>query len=188
MRILSVNRAAVAVVGVGGEAVPTAIGKRPVEGRVRVGPLGLEGDEQADVERHGGRGKALYAYPREHYRFWRTVRAQARVAGWDDPLADGSLGENLTIDGMTEDAMWIGDRLVLPDCVLAFSAPRFPCEKLNATLGFPHAAKLMLQSGYCGGYLAVIEGGSIAAGDPVVVEPGRREVNLRELFRSRVGA
>src|SRR5689334_22663272 len=129
MRILSVNLAPIRLLEVDGEAVPTGIRKRPVDGRVPLGPLGLEGDEQADRERHGGRGKALYAYPQEHYRFWQTVRAQARVAGCDDALAAGALGENLTIDGMTEDRMWIGDRLVLPDCVLAFSAPRFPSAK-----------------------------------------------------------
>ena len=68
----------------GGRSVPSAIGKSPVPGPVGAGPLGLDGDEQADLTVHGGIAKAVYAYPFEHYAFWQTVRAQAGVAGWGD--------------------------------------------------------------------------------------------------------
>jgi len=165
----------------------TAIDKNAVDGPVAVRPLGLEGDEQADLTLHGGLSKAVYAYPIEHHAFWRTVRAQARVSPWATPLRPGSLGENLTLEGLTEDRLWIGDRLCLPGCVLVVSEPRRPCHKLNAALGFDHAAKLMIESGYCGFYLAVLEGGTLQAGDPIELRPGPREVNLRELFRARTG-
>jgi hypothetical protein len=112
---------------------------RPAPGRVAVGPLGLEGDEQADLSVHGGLSKALYAYPAAHYPFWQTVRAQARVALWDEALPPGAMGENLTIEGLDEARLWIGDRLVLPDCVLAVSEPRLPCAKFGAALGFLQA-------------------------------------------------
>ena len=171
-----------------GRRVMTAIGKRPVDGPVAVHRLGLEGDEQADLTVHGGIGKAVYAYPHEHYAFWQTVRAQARVSLWDEPLPPGALGENLTVEGLVEDRLWIGDRLRLPNCVLAVSEPRFPCFKFNAAMGFAQAAKLMTQSGYCGAYLAVIEPGSVAAGDAIELLPGPREVNLRELFRASMGS
>jgi MOSC domain-containing protein YiiM len=148
--------------------------------------LGVEGGRTRDIV--VADRETLYAYPREHYRFWQTVRAQARVAHWDDALDDGALGERLTLEGLTEDRLWVGDRLRLPGCVLAVSAPHLPCDRTNAALGFPHAARLMVQSGYCGACLVVVEGGRIAAGDAIVVEPGPRDVNLRELFRARVGA
>jgi MOSC domain-containing protein YiiM len=199
----------------GGEL--SAIGKRPVEGAVAVHLLGLDGDEQADLTVHGGPSKAVYAYPQEHYGFWRTVRAQAGVGGWDDALPPGAMGENLTVEGLSEERLWIGDRLFIggaapddanghgvdgdgggPDevaspgapatgCVLAVSEPRQPCHKFNAVMGFAQAGKLMAQSGYCGAYLAVLRPGTVRAGDPIVLVPGPREVNLRELFKAKMG-
>jgi MOSC domain-containing protein YiiM len=185
MRILSVNVARARTIPIDGRAVATAIGKRPVDGPVEVHALGLAGDEQADPTVHGGLAKAIYAYPSVHLRFWQTVRAQAGVAAWDAPVPPGLVGENLTVEGLDEARLWIGDRLRLPGCVLAVSEPRYPCFKFNAAMGFPQAARLMLQSGYCGAYLGVVEPGRLCAGDPVVLEPGPREINLRELFRAR---
>lgn len=187
MKVLSVNVANARPLPIDGRTVMSAIDKRAVEGAVAVRLLGLEGDEQADPTVHGGVSKALYAYPAMHYAFWRTVRAQARVAAWDAVLPPGSMGENLTIDGLDEDRLWIGDRLVAPHCVLAVSEPRFPCFKFDAVMGFAHASRLMAQSGYCGSYLGVIEPGRIQAGDVLRLEPGPREVNLRELFKARRG-
>ncbi len=140
---------------------------------------------------HGGLAKAVYAYPQEHYAFWQTVRAQAGVAPWDEPLPPGSLGENLLLHGLLEDQLWIGDRLRIGDpasgagCVLAVSEPRRPCFKFDAAMGFAQASRLMIQSGWCGAYLAVLEAGAVQAGDAVELVPGPREVNLRELFRKR---
>ena len=186
MKILSVNTGRAVAAQINGRRVMTAMAKRAQPGAVEVGPLGLSGDEQADLSVHGGRSKAVYAYSSGHYGFWQTVRAQARVSLWDEPLPWGALGENLTVDGLDESLLWVGDRLVLPGCVLAVSEPRMPCSKFGAAMGFAQAGKLMGQSGYCGAYLAVIEPGSVQAGDAVQLEPGPREVNLRELFRSRV--
>lgn len=185
MRVLQVNCAPARDTLIQGRHVLTAIAKRPVSGAVAVKALGLEGDEQADLSVHGGISKAVYAYPQEHFAFWQTVRAQARVSLWDEAIAPGLFGENLTLQGLLEDQLWIGDRLQLPGCVLAVSEPRFPCFKFNAAMGFQHAAKLMVQSGFCGSYLAVLEPGTVAAGDAIRLVPGPREVNLRELFRAR---
>jgi MOSC domain-containing protein YiiM len=187
MRVLSLNLGAVQTVRINGRGVRTAIGKAPVTGPFAVGLLGLAGDEQADPSMHGGLSKAVYLYPVEHHAFWRTVRAQAGVAAWAAPIAPGLFGENLSVEGdLTEDRLWIGDQLHFPDAVLAVSEPRHPCFKFNAALGFPHAARLMLESGFCGAYLGVVVPGTLRAGDPIRLEPGPRAVNLRELFKARV--
>ena len=186
MKIISVNIARVATRLIDGQAVPTAIGKTAVQGRVAVGTLGLTGDEQADLSVHGGQSKAIYAYPLAHYPFWQGVRAQAGVAAVDAVLPPGFMGENLTVDGLSEAQLWIGDRLRLPGCVLTVSEPRLPCFKFNAVMGFKQASKLMAQSGYSGSYLAVLEPGQLQAGDEMELLPGPRQVNLRELFMARM--
>ena len=184
-RLLSLNVARASAVQINGRRVMTAIAKRAVDGSRAVLPLGIEGDEQADLSVHGGPSKAVYAYPSEHYAFWKTVRAQAGVSLWDEALPPGALGENLTLAGVQENAVWIGDLLRFPGCVLAVSEPRSPCFKFNAAMGFKHAAKLMAQSGWCGWYLAVRESGTIAAGESFEIVPGPREVGIAELFRAR---
>jgi MOSC domain-containing protein YiiM len=188
MRVLSLNVGRAQTVTLDGRAVLTAIGKQPVGTRLALHSLGLEGDEQADPSVHGGLSKAVYAYPAEHLAFWQTVRAQAGVAAWDTVVPPGLPGENLTLEGLVEDQLWIGDRLRLPDAVLAVSEPRFPCFKFNAAMGFAQASRLMVQSGWCGAYLAVMQAGSIGAGDTIVLEPGPREVNVRALFKARMGS
>ena len=187
-RVTSLNLAAAVAVQIKGRSVMTAIGKRPVDGPRRVGPLGIEGDEQADPSVHGGLSKAVYAYPSEHYPFWQTVRAQVRTALWDDALPPGMLGENLTIEGLLEKDVCIGDLLRFPDCELAVSEPRFPCFKFNAVMGFEQASKLMFANGWCGFYLAVRTPGTITAGQSFDVIAGPREVGIVELFRSRAAA
>lgn len=184
MEVTSVNVGTARRINVGARTVMSAIGKRAVAGRVGVLPLGLVGDEQADLSVHGGLSKAVYAYPRQHFDFWRTVRAQAGVALWDAALEPGAVGENLTLTGLTEDRVWVGDVLRFPCCALAVSEPRQPCFKFIAAMGFAQAAKMMVQSGWCGFYLAVREPGSIEAGEAFVIEPGPREVRIDELFRA----
>lgn len=102
IKIISVNIARSEIRQIQGRTMATAIGKKPVSGPVAVRRLGLDGDEQADQTVHGGLSKAIYAYPLVHYAFWQMVRAQARVAGFDEALPHGSLGENLTLAGVDE--------------------------------------------------------------------------------------
>jgi MOSC domain-containing protein YiiM len=185
-RLLSLNLGVAVPVAIDGRKVMTAIAKQAIQGERNVLPLGIEGDEQADLSVHGGLSKAVYAYPSEHYPFWRTVRAQAQVALWDEVLPCGSLGENLTLEGVTESELWIGDVLRFPGCELAVSEPRFPCFKFNAAMGFKHAAKLMVESAWCGSYLAVRSAGTIAAGQTFTLVAGPRDVGIVELFRARM--
>ncbi len=189
-QLLSVNVAQANEVIIDGHRIMTAIDKRPVSTlqapeRITVAPLGLAGDEQVDLTVHGGLSKAVYAYPHEHYAFWQTVRAQAQVAGWDQPPPHGLMGENLTLTGLLEADAYIGDVLRFPDCTLAVSEPRQPCFKFEAKM-FRQASKLMVQSGYSGYYLSVRVPGSIAAGEHYVIEPGPREVSIRELFKVKM--
>jgi len=187
-QLLSINVGIAREVEIGGRAVLTAIGKRSVAGAVAVRPLGLAGDEQADLSVHGGLNKAVYAYPSEHYAFWQTVRAQARVSLWDEPLPPGSMGENLTLAGLLENQVWVGDVLRFPDCELAVSEPRFPCFKFNAAMGFKQALQMMQANAWCGYYLAVRVAGTLQAGQAFELVQGPREVGITELFRARVAA
>jgi MOSC domain-containing protein YiiM len=188
IRVESVNVGRAQPLVIDGRQVVSAYFKHAVDGPVAVRALGLAGDEQSDQSVHGGLGKAVYAYPLEHYAFWQVVRAQARVAAWDAPLPMGAMGENLGLRGLLEGDMWVGDFLRLPNCTLAISQPRRPCFKFVHAMGFAQAAKLMHQSGHCGAYLSVIDPGTIQAGDEATLLPGPREVNLRELFRAQRGA
>jgi len=186
--VTSLNVALARSVEIKGRKVMTAIGKRSVEGPLAVRALGLEGDEQADLSVHGGLSKAVYAYPSEHYPFWQTVRAQARAALWNDALPPGALGENLTLSGLLEKDVWIGDVLRFADCELAVSEPRLPCFKFNAAMGFDQAAKLMSANAWCGFYLAVRVAGTLRAGESFELIPGARDVGITELFRAHVAA
>jgi MOSC domain-containing protein YiiM len=189
-QVLSINVAQAEPIIIEGRRFMTAIGKQPVSTldkatRIEVKAMGVAGDEQADLTVHGGLSKAVYAYPFEHYPFWQTVRAQAKVQAWDAPLPHGLMGENLTLTGLLEGQAFIGDVLQFPDCALAISEPRQPCFKFAAKMGFNQAVKLMTQSGYCGFYLSVRRPGTIAAGERYELIPGPREVSITELFKTR---
>jgi MOSC domain-containing protein YiiM len=171
---------------IGGRAVLTAIRKSAVAGPVAVRALGLAGDEQADLSVHGGLEKAVYAYPSEHYGFWREQRLQAGVGGIDDELPFGGMGENLTLSGLLEADVWVGDVLEFADCALRVEQPREPCFKFNAAVGFNTAVKVMAQSGFCGFYLSVHTPGSLQAGESFVLHPGPRRVGIPERFNAKM--
>ena len=171
-----------------GRSVTSGILKRAVAGPRKVELLRIEGDAQADAAVHGGPAKAMYAYPSEHYPFWATLRAQFGVAAWGDSLPFGALGENLTLAGLLEIDVWVGDVLRFPDCALGVSGPRLPCYKLDAALGFEQASNAMAARAWCGFYLAVHEPGTISAGEPFELVPGPRAIGVTELFRARIGS
>jgi MOSC domain-containing protein YiiM len=171
---------------ISGRAVLTAIHKTARQGPVPVLALGLQGDEQADLSVHGGLEKAVYAYPVEHYDFWRAQRAQAGVADIDEALPFGAMGENLTLGGLLEADLWVGDLLVFPHCTLQVEQPREPCFKFNAAMGFSTAVKAMAQSGHCGFYLSVSQPGSVQAGEHFTLQPGPRRVSIPERFNARM--
>jgi MOSC domain-containing protein YiiM len=154
---------------------------------VEVKRLGLVGDEQVDLTVHGGLDKAVYMYPIEHYAWWHERRADAGVQGADLSLAFGALGENLTTTGLLEEDLWIGDRIAIGDVVLRVEAPRNPCFKLNAVMGYKRAVKHMLLSGRAGVYLSVIEAGYICAGASVRRIAGPRSESISSMLDWRRG-
>ncbi|MDD2808998.1 MOSC domain-containing protein [Rhodoferax sp.] len=169
-----------------GRSVLTAIHKQAVADPVPVLPLGLMGDEQADLSVHGGLDKAVYAYPSEHYPFWREARAKAGLGGIDDALPWGRMGENLSLAGVLETDVWVGDVLRFAHCALRVTQPREPCYKFNAAMGFGLAAKLMALQGCCGFYLAVDEPGTLQVGESFELIPGQRRLGVPESFNAKM--
>jgi len=186
LTLVGVQVAQARKVSISGRSILTAIHKTGVHGPVKVGSLGLDGDEQADLSVHGGLSKAVYAYPVEHYDFWRRARGEAGVTGIDFQLQPGALGENLTLSGVLEDDVWVGDVLQFAHCALRVTQPREPCFKFNAAMGFNMASKRMAQSGFCGFYLAVDGAGSVSAGETFTLLPGPRQLSIPESFRAKL--
>jgi MOSC domain-containing protein YiiM len=185
VRVLSVNTGIARPLRVGTRSFLSAIGKAPVSDAVSVGRLGLQGDEQADPSVHGGLDKAVYAYPVEHLPFWQKQRREAGVSLFDEALPPGFMGENLSIEGLLEHEVWIGDELHFPGCVLRVTAPREPCFKFNAVMGLNQAGKLMMEHLCSGFYLAVAQAGSLEAGQPFRLVPGRRGLRVSEAFAAK---
>ena len=164
--------------------VMSAIRKNPVSGHIKVGSLGLEGDEQADLSVHGGLAQAVYAYPSEHYVYWREQMSQA------DPtvtLEYGVMRENLTLSGLLEADAFVGDELHFQDCVLRITQPRQPCFKFNAVMKDKRAAKKMAQTGFSGFYLSVVKAGSIEVGESFKLVAGPRQTSISSLFKVSMG-
>ena len=160
MRVVSVNIGLPREIEWQGKLVTTAIFKEPVAGRVALRSLNLDGDRQADLSVHGGREKAVYAYPVEHYRPWRAELA-------DGALPYGAFGENLTTEGLREDAVHVGDRFRVGSAELVVTQPRLPCYKLAARFQRADIVKRFLASRRTGFYLAVAREGEVAAGDAI---------------------
>ena len=185
-QLLSLQTGRARRVAINGRSVLTAIHKQAVAGPLPILPLGLQGDEQADLSVHGGLAKAVYAYPSEHYPLWQAARHAAGLSDIDDSLPWGSMGENLTLSGLTESAVWVGDVLRFAHCTLRVTQPREPCYKFNAAMGFNTAAKTMVQTGCCGFYLAVQKPGSLQAGEAFELVPGPRQMGIVESFQRKM--
>lgn len=140
----------------------SAIGKQPVEGRIKVNRLGLEGDEQADLVNHGGAEKAVHHYPLEHYHYWRE-----RLGPLELLSGAGAFGENISTIGMIEDAVCIGDRFRMGTTLLEVSQGRQPCWKLDHRFGMKGVTAAVVSNGLAGWYYRVLEPGTIEAGDVV---------------------
>ena len=160
MRVLSVNVSQAKIVSYFGRAVASGIFKEPVDGRVMVRHLNLDGDRQIDTRVHGGLDKAVYAYPFEHYATWQEE------LGVDD-FEYGRFGENFTTEGLLEDAVCIGDRFRVGGALLEVSQPRVPCFKLGMTMGMKDFPKRFIDSQRSGFYMRVIEEGEVGEGDAI---------------------
>ena len=160
MKVLSVNVALPRLVAWKGQTFKTGIFKKPVAGAVMMRRLDLDGDRQADLSVHGGPYKAVYAYPSEHYAFWRKELPEMELP-W------GQFGENLTTEGMSEKDTHIGDVLRVGQATVQVTQPRVPCLKLAAKFQRDDILQRFVQSGRSGFYFSVIEEGLVAAGDAI---------------------
>lgn len=177
MHVVSVNVATPRPVEYRGRYVQTSIFKRPAAGPVLLRRLGFDGDCQADPRYHGGQNKAVYAYPSEHYPFWAAQLGRA-------DLAPGQFGENLTVVGMLEEEVCLGDVYRMGGATLAVTQPRTPCFKLGIKMELPSFPKLFLQSGRLGLYLRVVEEGEVGPGATIdKIDSTAERVSIRDLWR-----
>lgn len=162
MRVIAVSVGLPRSVTWRGKTVETGIWKSPVAGRVAIVGHNLGGDRQADLTVHGGADKAVYAYPSEHYPWWR-----GELSGVELPW--GAFGENLTIEGLREDRVRIGDRFRIGSAELMVTQPRMPCFKLGIKFDRPQIVKEFLRSERSGFYFTVVREGEVGAGDAIEV-------------------
>ena len=177
MKLLSLNVGLPREVSWQGKLVTTGIFKEPVNERVRLRTLNLDGDRQADLRVHGGVSKAVYAYPAEHYAYWRT-----ESPGVDLPW--GMFGENFTTEGLFEESVYIGDRFGIGEAEVVVTEPRMPCYKLGLKFGDAGIIKRFLASRRTGFYFAVAREGMVGTGDAMQLT-GReqQEISVADVTR-----
>ena len=179
MKLLSVNVSQPKEVTYNGTPIKTGIFKEPVSGRTMMRRLNLDGDGQGDPSVHGGVHKAVYVYTIEHYNYWK------RELGRDD-LTYGKFGENLTVEGMLEDAVHIGDVFRIGDALVEVSQPRVPCFKLGMKMRDPQIVKPFLKSERVGFYVRVLEEGEVGADDVIKrTKVGEGQMTVKEIVHLR---
>jgi len=179
-RVISVNRGREADLLIGGKPGRSAICKRPVDDLVAVRLLGLDGDEQADKESHGGFDQAVYAYAREDLDWW-TEQLRRE-------LPDGMFGENLTTAGIDVSAALVGETWRVGTAVVQVTGPRIPCVTFKSWLDEPHWVRRFAEAGRPGAYLRVLSEGGVRAEDDLTVlsRPGQ-SVTVAESMRAYYG-
>jgi MOSC domain-containing protein YiiM len=179
MKVVSLSVGLPREIEVDGGTVLTSIFKAPVDRRLHVTTLNLEGDAQSDLSVHGGIDKAVYAYPSEHYEYWHRELPEADLP-W------GVFGENLTTEGLIEADVRIGDRFRVGSAEFIVTQPRMPCYKLGIRFGRPDIVKRFLKSGRSGFYFAVALEGEVGAGDSIEriarAEEGLTVANVINLY------
>ena len=175
--LVSINVGLPRVVMSNGDQVLTGIFKEPVEGRVMLRTLDLDGDRQADLSVHGGPTKAVYAYPSEHYDYWKRELPEMKLP-W------GMFGENFTTAGLFESELNIGDKFRVGSAVVMVTEPRMPCYKLGIKFGRPDIVKKFLASERTGFYFAVLQEGEVGKGDAIeLTEKNEGAVQVADITR-----
>ena len=179
MHVLSVNVGIPRLVSFNNRSVRTGIFKQPAAGRVALRRMGLAGDGQADLRNHGGPDMAVYAFPYEHYGYWQEVTGR-------DDFVYGQFGENLTVEGLHEHEVSIGDVYQIGDARLQVSQPRVPCYKLGIRLQSTDFVKLFFQRGLVGFYFRILQEGTIGSGDRIeCVECSFPRLSVADVYRIR---
>jgi len=177
VKVVSLNVGLPREVSWHGRMVTTSIFKQPVSGRVALRELNFDGDRQSDLTVHGGKFKAVYAYPFEHYAYWRK-----ELPGRDLPF--GSFGENLTTEGLLENSVHLGDRYGVGTAEIVATQPRLPCYKLGVRFESDDMVKRFLSSARTGFYFAVTKEGEVAASDAMkLIHSDASAVAVSEITR-----
>jgi MOSC domain-containing protein YiiM len=180
MKIVSVNVGLPRKVLVNGEVITTAIFKEPIKGRVTLRKLNLDGDKQADLTVHGGVDKAVYAYPIEHYEYWRNELPSKT-------LHCGMFGENFTTEGLMEDTVNIGDQFQIGSARIMATQPRMPCYKLGVKFSSMDIVRRFLASGRSGIYFRVLQEGEVQAGDAIeLINRDKNNIKVKDIVRMLV--
>lgn len=174
-RVVSLQVGRAADLPWGDRTVRSGIVKTPVDGALTLGPEGFEGDEQADLSVHGGPDKAACCYPLEHVPVW-----EERLGA---ELPFGAFGENLSLEGLVEPDVNIGDTGSLGTAVVQVTQPRGPCFKLAARWKKRALPALMAREGRSGWYLRVLEPGVVRAGDELALTERRSDVSVSDVMR-----
>ena len=175
MKLISVNVGLPRVVMSNGDPVSTGIFKEPVAGRVMLRTLNLDGDRQADLSVHGGPTKAVYAYPSEHYDYWKHELPEMKLP-W------GMFGENFTSAGLFESELSIGDKFRVGSAIVMVTEPRMPCYKLGIKFRRSDIVKRFLASERTGFYFAVLQEGEIGVGDSIeLIEASKHNVKVSDI-------
>lgn len=178
MKVISLNVGRPRLVVDRGREVSTGIFKSPVSGPLMLRQTNFDGDRQADLKNHGGMNKATYAYPSEHYEFWR-----GELPGVE--LTWANFGENLTTEGLLESDARVGDRFRIGGAVVRVAQPRLPCFKLGIRFGRDDMVKRFLASGRSGIYFSVVAEGLVQAGDTIeLLERDERGITIADVNRA----
>lgn len=180
MRILSVNVGKSAPLTWDGQTVQSSIVKTAVAGPVRVATLGIEGDTQSNLKVHGGALKAVYGYGKQHYAYWESELGRSA-------MPNGMFGENLTIAGLDESVIQIGDTFQIGSAVVRAVQPRQPCDKLAMRFQRGDMIERFLKSLRCGVYFSVLEEGVVTAGD--VLQPLHKQshgISVADIVRMKL--
>lgn len=177
LKLLSLNVGLPRQVNFQNELVTTGIFKEPVQGRVRLRKLNLDGDKQADLTVHGGVDKAIYAYPKEHYNYWKKELPRMSMP-W------GMFGENFTTQGMFEETVNVGDLFQVGTAKVVATQPRMPCYKLGVKFGRMDIIKKFLASGLTGIYFKVTKEGDLEQGDEIkLIKKDENNVTIKDIVR-----
>lgn len=177
MKVISLNVGLPREIALQGKLVTTGIFKQPVTGQVMVRTLNVDGDQQADLSVHGGIHKAVYAYPAEHYQYWRN-----EIPDIDFPW--GIFGENLSIEGLLEDSVYIGDRYRIGEVEVVATQPRLPCYKLGIRFGRADMIKKFLSSRRTGFYFKVTQEGLVEAGNKIeLLDRDQETISIADVTR-----
>ena len=176
-KIISLNVGLPRTVSFNGQAVTTGIYKEPVDGRLRLRRLNLDGDRQADLTVHGGPDKAVYAYPSEHYAYW-----QKRLPNMKLPW--GMFGENFTTLGLFEDMVNIGDVFRVGSSEVVATQPRMPCYKLGVKFGRMDIVRQFMESKLPGIYFRVLKEGYVQSGDEIkLIDRDENNVTVKDIVQ-----